>query len=249
MKKGDHLVSPRTGYEHHGLYIGDNEVIHYSGLSSQFDKGSVEVTTLENFKNGRSFYIESHIFELYNAEERIERAKSRLYENSYNVIFNNCEHFVNWCFGIGISHQVNDKVSRNISSGFEIFKALKSQVPSKPVTTNEIELISRVISQGASANKTIAEVTAVGAIASLSGSSVLAAALAAAGIAVAGNVAGDVVDTAVDVAGDVVGTAGDLVGDVVGTAGDLVVDLVGGTGELVGGAVDKVEELWDSFWY
>ncbi|WP_439839782.1 lecithin retinol acyltransferase family protein [Aeromonas caviae] len=26
---GDHLVSPRAGYQHHGLYLGDHQVIHY----------------------------------------------------------------------------------------------------------------------------------------------------------------------------------------------------------------------------
>ncbi|HAT1529530.1 lecithin retinol acyltransferase family protein [Aeromonas hydrophila] len=26
---GDHLISPRIGYEHHGIYVGDDWVIHY----------------------------------------------------------------------------------------------------------------------------------------------------------------------------------------------------------------------------
>jgi cell wall-associated NlpC family hydrolase len=30
-QSGDHLVSPRTGYQHHGLYLGDHQVIHYQG--------------------------------------------------------------------------------------------------------------------------------------------------------------------------------------------------------------------------
>ncbi|WMX36652.1 lecithin retinol acyltransferase family protein [Aeromonas caviae] len=29
---GDHLVSPRAGYQHHGLYLGDHQVIHYQGV-------------------------------------------------------------------------------------------------------------------------------------------------------------------------------------------------------------------------
>ena len=31
MKPGDHLVVSRWGYDHHGLYAGNNQVIHYTG--------------------------------------------------------------------------------------------------------------------------------------------------------------------------------------------------------------------------
>ena len=30
MQAGDHLISPRPGFTHHGLYVGNNEVIHYA---------------------------------------------------------------------------------------------------------------------------------------------------------------------------------------------------------------------------
>ena len=98
MIKGDHLVSSRLGYDHHGLYIGDGEVIHYSGFSELFDKGSIEITTLEDFEQGSNSSVKNHIVTVYNADERLERAYSKLGEDSYNLIFNNCEHFVNWCF-------------------------------------------------------------------------------------------------------------------------------------------------------
>jgi len=29
MQAGDHLISPRPGFTHHGLYVGNNEVIHW----------------------------------------------------------------------------------------------------------------------------------------------------------------------------------------------------------------------------
>lgn len=31
LQRGDHLVSSRLGYSHHGLYVGNNQVIHYQG--------------------------------------------------------------------------------------------------------------------------------------------------------------------------------------------------------------------------
>jgi len=112
MEIGDHLVSPRIGYDHHGLYMGGGKVIHYSGFSEVLDKGSIEITSINDFTQGNGCYVKSHLVAIYDAEERIERAYSKLGEDSYNLIFNNCEHFVNWCFyGFKTSSQVNDVVS------------------------------------------------------------------------------------------------------------------------------------------
>lgn len=109
MIKGDHLVSSRIGYTHHGLYIGDGEVIHYSGSSDMFDKGSIEITSLNEFEQGYGSKIKRHLICAYDVNERVTRAFSKLSEDSYSLIFNNCEHFVNWCFnGIKTSSQVNN---------------------------------------------------------------------------------------------------------------------------------------------
>ncbi|MCP4992000.1 MAG: hypothetical protein GY928_39900 [Colwellia sp.] len=32
FNKGTHIQSNRLGYTHHGVYIGDNKVVHYSGF-------------------------------------------------------------------------------------------------------------------------------------------------------------------------------------------------------------------------
>jgi hypothetical protein len=48
-------------------------------------------------------------YHLYSPSETVQRAKSRIGENKYSLIFNNCEHFAIWCkTGISESHQVND---------------------------------------------------------------------------------------------------------------------------------------------
>lgn len=44
---------------------------------------------------------------VFTSEEAISRAESRIGEDSYNVFFDNCEHFVMWCkFGVEESKQV-----------------------------------------------------------------------------------------------------------------------------------------------
>ena len=52
MQAGDHLISPRPGFTHHGLYLGNNEVIHYAGYSSGEESGQVVLTSLDVFRNG-----------------------------------------------------------------------------------------------------------------------------------------------------------------------------------------------------
>lgn len=52
-------------------------------------------------------------YHLYTPEETVARAKSRIGEENYNLVVNNCEHFAIWCkTGISESHQVNVWLTR-----------------------------------------------------------------------------------------------------------------------------------------
>ena len=73
---GDHLVSSRTGYTHHGIYVGNGLVIHYSGFADGINTGPVEETTLELFKACKGYSIKEHPNRKYSGEE------SGLYEIS-----------------------------------------------------------------------------------------------------------------------------------------------------------------------
>ena len=53
MQAGDHLVSPRPGFTHHGLYVGNNEVIHYAGYSSGEESGAVSAPSGCGFVGSR----------------------------------------------------------------------------------------------------------------------------------------------------------------------------------------------------
>lgn len=108
---GDHLKSHRYGilYAHHGIYLGNDQVIHYSGFSSGLFKGKVLISSLAEFSNGNihGIKIVSHPTPKFTISQRIERAKARLNEDEYHLVFNNCEHFVNYCIeGKEFSKQV-----------------------------------------------------------------------------------------------------------------------------------------------
>ena len=105
---GAHLVTPRRGYTHHGIYVGGEEVVHYMGLSSTLRRGPVAKVTLEQFASGHVVSIEPEAGAAYTALEIVARAQSRLGEDRYSVLSNNCEHFCAWCaHGVARSSQVD----------------------------------------------------------------------------------------------------------------------------------------------
>ena len=107
MKKGDHLVVSRLGYSHHGLYVGGGMVIHYSGFVQGISGGVIETISLDSFCDGEQVAVRDYWERKYSRKKSVKRAYSRLGEDSYNVLFNNCEHFVTWCItGSHSSRQV-----------------------------------------------------------------------------------------------------------------------------------------------
>jgi hypothetical protein len=105
---GAHLVTQRPGYEHHGIYVGNGRVVHYSGFASSAHRGPVEEVELERFAAGHPLTIRSTPSARYVGDEAVRRARSRLGENHYRLLTNNCEHFCAWCLlGESRSEQVH----------------------------------------------------------------------------------------------------------------------------------------------
>jgi len=101
LPPGTHVMSRRRGYTHHGIYVGDGQVVHYAGRI-RYAEGLVEEIPLEAFARGR-LEISVRTPTRYEAEEIVRRARSRLGEHSYRLFSNNCEHFSTWCLR-GESH-------------------------------------------------------------------------------------------------------------------------------------------------
>ncbi|HHP7231988.1 MAG TPA: lecithin retinol acyltransferase family protein [Xenococcaceae cyanobacterium] len=92
-------------YQHHGIDCGDGTVIHYRKPSEV-----VERTSLVTFSRGNSISVKHYTQGFcFVPEVVVNRAESRLGEAKYNLLFNNCEHFANWCkTGISDSKQVRN---------------------------------------------------------------------------------------------------------------------------------------------
>jgi cell wall-associated NlpC family hydrolase len=104
---GSHLISPRRGFVHHGIYVGDGNVVHYAGLARGHFRGRIEEVSLAQFAYGRSVWTRSSDLPAFAPQEVIQRARSRVGENRYRILRNNCEHFCEWCLrGESRSYQV-----------------------------------------------------------------------------------------------------------------------------------------------
>lgn len=155
IKYGDIIGVQRAGglYDHYGVYENDNRIYEYAARDSDSGRADVHTTTLKAFirdsagcfvlifpeKYGRPAKLEIPVFSavdyadkaaayhLYSPEETIQRAKSRLGETKYSLLFNNCEHYAIWCkTGIHESHQIEDllKLSYKIRAAADVFRLL-----------------------------------------------------------------------------------------------------------------------------
>lgn len=113
---GDHIRVAYRNYYHHGIYVGNDEVIEFgvaSAVLKPADEVEVHKVTVEEFLQGG--FLEVRQFDRKerkkkNSPEKIvEIAISKLGEKGYNFIFNNCEHFCNICiFNEKKSTQIDD---------------------------------------------------------------------------------------------------------------------------------------------
>ena len=109
MAKGDHLFVDRRGglYTHHGIDLGDGSVVHY------LEGETIVRTSQDYFCRGEAIRIRDYLV-CDPPEVTIERALSRIGEQRYNVLFNNCEHFATWC---KTGRANSSQVERSLAAG------------------------------------------------------------------------------------------------------------------------------------
>ena len=113
LAAGTHLATPRRGFVHHGLYVGDGRVIHYRGFDRLLRRHPVQEVSLTTFAGGRGFSVVPCAAPRFDTKIVVARARSRLGEDRYRLWSNNCEHFTSWCLhGVARSVQVETQRAR-----------------------------------------------------------------------------------------------------------------------------------------
>ena len=108
MATADHLQVPRRHglFNHHGIDLGDGTVAHY------LEGREILRSPVSEFSQGELVSVMDHT-DASPAGVTLRRAMSRLGEQNYNLLFNNCEHFATWCkTGRHRSVQVDSVVDR-----------------------------------------------------------------------------------------------------------------------------------------
>ena len=108
MATADHLQVPRRHglFNHHGIDLGDGTVAHY------LEGREILRSPISEFSQGEVVSVMDHT-DASPAGVTLRRAISRLGEQNYNLLFNNCEHFATWCkTGRHRSVQVDSVVDR-----------------------------------------------------------------------------------------------------------------------------------------
>ena len=92
MAAADHLQVPRQHglFHHHGIDLGDGTVAHY------LEGREILRSSIDAFRQDQPITVIE-----YDAASAtgvtLRRAMSRIGEQNYNLLFNNCEHFATWC--------------------------------------------------------------------------------------------------------------------------------------------------------
>jgi hypothetical protein len=93
--------------------------VHYGGLVRGLRAGPIEAVSLEQFTQGRPLWVVFESSPYFSSAEISQRALSRLGEDRYHVLTNNCEHFCEWC--VRGEHR-SDQVDRWFSSPLRAFE-------------------------------------------------------------------------------------------------------------------------------
>ena len=117
LKPADHIKWKRPCYDHHAIVervdheAGIVHIIEYGTDSGKLSSSGKANTVIRR----REVHDLENMFKYYYGEESCDddttvllRAQSKIDENKYNVLTNNCEHFAKWC-------KTGDKLSCQIT--------------------------------------------------------------------------------------------------------------------------------------
>ncbi|XP_013063866.2 phospholipase A and acyltransferase 2-like [Biomphalaria glabrata] len=133
LKLGDRVRFDRGFYSHWGIHIGRGKIVHLAGRGNdginanvhigysfsiagvQFSKAEICIEDFWSVVDDSKAYIDNSLdskLEAYDPFTVVSNATQRLGEVGYNLIYSNCEHFVNWCrYGKCKSDQVENAVT------------------------------------------------------------------------------------------------------------------------------------------
>ena len=101
---GDMIRTKVRFYHHYGIYVSDDRVLQFGmpdNTGTPNEQIHVMTTDIYTFLNGGTLEVGQPDREerkkMRSAKQVVELAEGRLGETGYDILHNNCEHFVNEC--------------------------------------------------------------------------------------------------------------------------------------------------------
>ncbi|MEE8399837.1 MAG: lecithin retinol acyltransferase family protein [Desulfobacterales bacterium] len=131
---GDHIYVKRDNkfYSHHGIYMGGGRVVHFAGSLREKVDPVVHEITLAKFLRGGAIRRRYHR-ERLPSRITLQLAGQQLTEESFSMVWNNCEHFATYCAtGKKTSWQVRNAIYGvgTVAAGIALFALTRIILPS-----------------------------------------------------------------------------------------------------------------------
>lgn len=132
LEIGTHVYVSRKLYTHHGIWLGNDQIVHYTGEPGDVKNAEIAVTSAEAFLKGGILKVRNYPSPFPPAEI-VARALIRLGEKRYNLLWNNCEHFAVWArLGQPKSQQIDDGVDAVTKFAATLLKPTKPDCGKTP---------------------------------------------------------------------------------------------------------------------
>ena len=103
-KSGDIIRTKVTFYHHYGIFINESRIIQFGlpdNVYTTAEEIKVLATDIYTFLQGGELEVgkptRQELKNMRSPEEIVKLAESRLGQGGYDILHNNCEHFVNEC--------------------------------------------------------------------------------------------------------------------------------------------------------
>jgi len=97
---GDIIRTKVTFYHHYGIFVSEDRVIQF-GLPDDPQRPSEQVkvlaTDIDTFLQGGELEVAKSDRHMRKPKQIVAAAEARIGEGGYDILHNNCEHFVNEC--------------------------------------------------------------------------------------------------------------------------------------------------------
>ncbi|XP_046560894.1 phospholipase A and acyltransferase 3-like [Haliotis rubra] len=142
LEPGDLLEFDRGVYSHWAVYVGNDEVVHLSGVDGAGRRDLKHPCTISGVKSDKGIVRKDDFWtvtedskaEINNFKDLkfkplepskiVQRALSKVREVGYNLLYMNCEHFATWCWKVGLFAAVASYVGGAVVAGAGIALAV-----------------------------------------------------------------------------------------------------------------------------